>query len=83
LSDKKLEVLKTARQAIPKDKLFLAGTGCESTRFTLELTEQAAVIGVDAAIALTPSYYTSKMDAQVMRRHFLELAERFPLPILL
>jgi len=24
----KLEVLRTARQAIPKDRLFIAGTGC-------------------------------------------------------
>ena len=84
LSDtEKLEVLKTARQTIPKDKLFIAGTGCESTRCTLELTEQAAAIGADAAIVITPSYYTSKMDAQAMRRHFLELAERSPLPIIL
>ena len=84
LSDKeKVEVLRTARQAIPRDKLFIAGTGCESTRCTLELTEQAAAIGADAAIVITPSYYTSKMDAQAMRRHFLELADRSPLPIIL
>jgi len=77
LSDQeKLEVLKTARQTIPRDKLFLAGTGCESTRSTLELTEHAAAIGADAAIVITPSYYTSKMDAQAMRPHYLELAER-------
>ncbi len=84
LSDReKVEVLKTARQAIPKDKLFIAGTGCESTRCTLELTEQAAAIGADAAIVITPSYYTSRMDAQAMRRHFVELAGRSPLPIVL
>lgn len=84
LSDReKLDVLETARQAIPRDKLFIAGTACESTICTLELTEQAATIGADAAIVLTPSYYTSKMDAQAMRRHFLELAEHSPLPIIL
>jgi 4-hydroxy-2-oxoglutarate aldolase len=84
LSDQeKLGVLKTARQAIPEDRLFIAGTGCESTRCTLELTEQAAAIGADAAIVITPSYYTSKMDAQAMRRHFFGLAERSPLPILI
>ena len=84
LSDQeKLEVLKTARQAIPKDKLFIAGTGCESTRCTLKLTEQAAAIGADAAVVITPSYYTSRMDAAAMRRHYLELAERSPLPILI
>ena len=84
LSDEeKIGVLKTARQAIPKDKLFIAGTGCESTRCTLELTEQAAAIGADVAIVITPSYYTSKMGAQAMRRHFVELAERSALPILI
>lgn len=84
LSDEeKLEVLKTARQAIPKDKLFIAGTACESTSCTLELTEQAAAIGADAAIILTPSYYKSKMDAQAMRRHYLELAEHSSLSIIL
>ena len=84
LSDgEKLKVLETARQAIPRDRLFIAGTGCESTRCTLELTEQAAAVGADAALVITPSYYTSKMDARAMRRHYLELAGDSPLPILI
>jgi 4-hydroxy-2-oxoglutarate aldolase len=77
----KLEVLRTARQAIPKDKLFIAGTGCESTRFTLQLTEQAAAIGADVAMVITPHYFKSRMDAAAMRRHFLEVAERSPIPV--
>jgi len=84
LSDEeKTDVLKTARQAIPKDRVFIAGTGCDSTRATLELTEQAAAIGADLCIVITPSYYPSKMDGQAMQRHYLELAERSPLPMLL
>ena len=84
LSDQeKLEVLKTARQGIPKNKLFIAGTGCDSTRSTVELTEQAAAIGADAAMIITPSYYPSKMDDQALHHHYLELAERSPLPLLL
>ncbi|MCD6266412.1 MAG: dihydrodipicolinate synthase family protein [Deltaproteobacteria bacterium] len=84
LSDEeKIEVLKTARRAIPKDKLFIAGTGCDSTKATLELTEQAAAIGADVAIAITPGYYPSKMDGHAMLSHYLELADRSPLPILL
>lgn len=84
LSDEeKLAVLRTARQAIPRDKLFIAGTGCESTIHTLQLTEQAAAIGADAAMIITPSYYKPKMDATAMRRHFLQLADRSPLPVIL
>jgi 4-hydroxy-2-oxoglutarate aldolase len=79
----KLEALKTAREAIPKDKLFIAGTGCDSTRSTVDLTKQAAAIGADAAIIITPSYYPSKMDHQAMMRHYLNVADRSPLPILI
>jgi len=77
----KLEVLRTARQAIPKGKLFIAGTGCESTRSTQQLTEQAAAIGADAVVVITPSYFKSRMDAAAMRRHYLQVAEHSPLPV--
>jgi 4-hydroxy-2-oxoglutarate aldolase len=79
----KLEVLRTARAAIPKGKLFIAGTGCESTRSTVQLTEQAAAIGADLAMVITPHYFKPKMDAAAMRQHFLEVAERSPMPIIL
>ncbi len=81
--EEKLEVLQTARQAIAKDKLLIAGTGCESTMHTLRLTEEAAAIGADVVMVITPSYYKSKMDAAAMRRHFLEVAEHSPLPVIL
>jgi 4-hydroxy-2-oxoglutarate aldolase len=77
----KLEVLRTARAAIPKGKLFIAGTGCESTRSTLQLTEQAAAIGADVVVVLTPHYFRAQMDTAAMRRYFLEVAERSPLPV--
>ncbi|MGC8788162.1 MAG: dihydrodipicolinate synthase family protein, partial [Anaerolineae bacterium] len=84
LSDQeKLEVLRTARQAIAKGKLLIAGTGSESTTHTLRLTEQAAAIGADAAMVITPSYYKSRMDAAAMRRHFLQVADHSPLPVIL
>jgi len=45
----KLQILEEARAAIPPDKLLIAGTGCQSTLNTIELTEAAAKIGADAA----------------------------------
>jgi 4-hydroxy-2-oxoglutarate aldolase len=77
----KLEVLRTARAVIPKGRLFAAGTGCESTRSTLQLTEQAAAIGADVAMVITPHYFKSRMDAAALRRYFSEVAERSPLPV--
>jgi len=81
--DEKLMTLKTARQVIPKDKLFIAGTGCDSTKITLEFTEQAANIGADCVIIITPMYYPSKMDDNAMIKHYLYLAEHSPLPVIL
>ena len=82
-SEEKLQVFREARKAIPNNRLFIAGTGCDSTRSTLELTEKAATVGADAAMIITPGYYPSKMDSRAMVSHYLELAERSSLPVLL
>jgi len=77
-------VLVAARAAIPGDKAFIAGTGTNSTLHTIRQTKRAAEIGADAAIVLTPHYFTkgfSQPAAQV--RHYLAVAEASPIPILL
>jgi len=79
----KLEVLETARAAIPKDRLMIAGTGCESTRATIALTQAAARIGADAALVMHPHYYKSQMTTPVLVNHYLHLADASPIPIII
>jgi 4-hydroxy-2-oxoglutarate aldolase len=79
----KVDVLKTARQAIPKEKLMIAGTACESTVNTVALTEKAAEIGADAAIIINPSYYKSQMTAPVLVNHYRVIADASPIPIMI
>jgi 4-hydroxy-2-oxoglutarate aldolase len=79
----KLALFQAARRAIPKDKLFIAGTGAESTRAALRLTLAAAVAGADAAIVITPSYYKPAMTAEALITHFTTLAEVSPIPIII
>lgn len=77
-------VLVAGRAAIPRDKLMVAGTGSESTLHTIRQTKRAAEIGADAAIVITPHYFTksvSRAGAQV--RHYLAVAEASPIPIVL
>jgi 4-hydroxy-2-oxoglutarate aldolase len=84
LSEKeKVEVLKTARQAIPKNKIMIAGTGCESTGNTIDLTLQAAEIGADAAIIVNPSYYKSEMTNPVLAAHYQKIADESPIPVII
>jgi dihydrodipicolinate synthase/N-acetylneuraminate lyase len=77
-------VLVAAREAIPRSKAFLAGTGANSTLHTIRQTKRAAAIGADAAIVITPHYFTkgfAQPAAQV--RHYLAVAEASPIPVML
>ncbi len=77
-------VLVAAREAIPASKLFIAGTGANATLTTIRQTKRAAEIGADAAIVITPHYFTkafTRPDAQV--RHYLAVAEASPIPIMI
>jgi 4-hydroxy-2-oxoglutarate aldolase len=77
-------VLVAAREAIPRGKAFIAGTGTNSTLHTIRQTKRAAEIGADAAIIITPHYFTkgfSQSAAQV--RHYVAVAEASPIPIMI
>jgi 4-hydroxy-2-oxoglutarate aldolase len=79
----RVEVLKTARQAIPQEKLLIAGTASESTANTIHMTETAAKIGADAAIIVNPSYYKGQMTPNVLARYYGDVADRSPIPIII
>jgi 4-hydroxy-2-oxoglutarate aldolase len=84
LSDReKARVWETARQAIPPDKLMIAGTGCESTRQTIMLSRQAADAGADAVLVLTPHYYGGQMTASALTYHFRTVADASSIPVVL
>jgi len=79
----KLRVWETARQAIPADRVMIAGTGCESTHQTIALTRQAARSGADAALVVTPHYFGGKMTPDSLVRHYQSVAEASPIPVVL
>jgi 4-hydroxy-2-oxoglutarate aldolase len=77
-------VLAAAREAIPRDRTFVAGTGADSTLHTVRQTRRAAELGADAAIVITPHYFTrgfSQEEAQL--RHYLAVAEASPIPVMI
>lgn len=81
--EEKVQVLQTARAAIPKEKLMIAGTGCESTVNTIALTRKAAAIGADAAIIVNPSYYKGQMTTPVLANHYRAIADASPVPVII
>jgi 4-hydroxy-2-oxoglutarate aldolase len=84
LSEKeKIRILEVARENIPSSMKMIAGTGCESTWETIELTNQAARIGADLALIITPSYFKSLMRSEEMIAHFRAVADASRIPIMI
>ena len=79
----KVEAFYAAREAIEPDKLMLAGTGCESTRETIQLTREAAKAGADAVLVLNPSYYKGQMDTVALVSHYEAVAEASTVPVII
>jgi len=72
-----------AKYAAP-DKLLIAGTGMESVRETVCLTNRAAELGYKAAMVRTPHYYknlVSRADAQVL--YYEAVADQSRLPLII
>jgi 4-hydroxy-2-oxoglutarate aldolase len=79
----RLRIWEVARKHIPAEKRFIAGTGCETTRETVALTRQAASIGAEAALVVTPWYNKGAMKSRELVAHFTAVADAASIPILL
>jgi 4-hydroxy-2-oxoglutarate aldolase len=74
----------TVAAAAAPEKLLIAGTGCESVRETVALTNKAAEMGYKAAMVRTPFYYRgllNRTDAQVL--YFRAVADQSKIPIMI
>jgi len=76
-------VLAVAREAMPRDRVLLAGTGRESTRAAVGAAKRAAAIGADAVLVRTPSFFKSQMNNDALIAHFTAIADGSPIPVLL
>jgi len=84
LNDKeKIKILEISREAIPKSRIMMVGTGMEATQETIDFTRRAAEMGADCALVVTPSYFKGSMKPQVLHDHFVAVAESSPVGILL
>jgi 4-hydroxy-2-oxoglutarate aldolase len=81
--EEKVRILETCRKAIPADKHMIAGTGAQSTRQTIALTCRAADAGADAALIVTPHYYSGMMTGEALVRHYQAVADASPIPVMI
>jgi 4-hydroxy-2-oxoglutarate aldolase len=79
----KIKLIKLTVKHAKKGRFILAGTGMESARETIAMTNKAADLGADAALVLTPSYYHSKMNEEAQIKFFTEVADKTKIPVMI
>jgi 4-hydroxy-2-oxoglutarate aldolase len=82
--DERDRLLAAAREAVPRDRWLIAGTGADSTLHTIRRSRRAAELGADAVLVITPHYFTrafSRPEAQI--RHYRAVADASPVPVLI
>jgi len=79
----KIKIIEVSRDSIPAVKIMIVGTGMESTQETIWFTNQAAKMGANYALVITPSYFKGSMKPHILSDHFIAVAESSQIGILL
>jgi 4-hydroxy-2-oxoglutarate aldolase len=82
--EEKITLWEWVAQYAASDKLLMAGTGVESVRETVALTNRAADIGYKAAMVRTPHYYKNLVNntaAQVL--YYRSVADQTKIPLMI
>ena len=82
-AEEKREFITKVVEMTPDHMLVIAGTGCESTQETIELTRDCADLGAHAALVVSPHYYGPRMNAAALNAYYTTVADHSPIPILL
>jgi len=78
-----VQLVEWARDIVPAENTLIAGTGAESTRAAVRAARAVAEAGADAVLVRSPAYYRARMDADTVRRHFEDVADSVPIPVIL
>jgi dihydrodipicolinate synthase/N-acetylneuraminate lyase len=82
--DEQRQVIATAREAVPSDRLFIAGVGQQSTRVTIEEIEKLSeAVAVDAVLVITPHFYRAAITQAALVEHYRAVADASPVPLIL
>jgi 4-hydroxy-2-oxoglutarate aldolase len=81
--NEKLKLVETVKKNISDAKLLIAGTGSDSIRETISLTNDVAELGADYALILTPSFYKSEMKPAAYIKYYTAVADKTKIPVII
>lgn len=81
--EEKLRVLETILEHKAPHQVVMAGATYDAQRDTERFFRQAAALGADFGLVLSPGYFRKQMTEEVLYRYFSTVADASPIPILL
>jgi 4-hydroxy-2-oxoglutarate aldolase len=81
--EEKIRLVAAAAEYADDQKIIIAGTGSDSIKETVLLTNESAKAGAEYALVLTPSYYKSKMTHKAMIDYFTIVADSIQIPLII
>ncbi len=83
-TEEKLQMFELVAKFAAPDKLLLCGTGVESVRETVQLTNRAAEMGYKAAMVRTPHYYKNLVNnASAQALYYRAVADQAKIPLMI
>jgi len=83
-TEEKIELWGLVAESAAPDRLLIAGTGMESVRETVQLTNKAAETGYKAAMVRTPHYYKNLVNnGAAQELYFNSVADQSKIPIMI
>lgn len=79
--DEKISIVENIREHTKK--LLIAGTGSDSIKETISLTNEAAEKGADIALIITPSFFKSEMKHHTFINYYTAVAESVMIPVII
>ncbi len=80
--EEKLKLISTVREH-SENKTLIAGTGFESIKDTIDLTNEAAKNGADYALIITPSFYKAAMNHKALLNYYTAVADSISIPLII
>ena len=76
----KIEIISSVREQTKK--MLIVGTGSDSIKDTIQLTNDVAEKGADFALIITPSFFKSEMKHHTFMNYYTKVAESVMIPII-
>jgi 4-hydroxy-2-oxoglutarate aldolase len=81
--EEKLKLISTVREQANSEKKIIAGTGMESIKETVALSNDAAKSGADFALIITPYFFKSAMNHDAFVEYYTIVAESISIPVII